>query len=200
MTILIDLLNRLEKIVSLEDEEAIFEKIRETAHKDRQAFIEEVRKLPLDGTSLLSYVYEALSWEVDAWDGFFLEELERVLTLARTSPNPAAVLSPLDEFYLLGLDDDDPMRNRMRERLYEHLDDSHPSVRRKCVLLLEDFIDRTNLGELSKLTQMARSDPDWRVRYQAHRILAEVWPDRSRQVKLPLWIRIKGKLLNPNAV
>lgn len=186
-------LQQLYDVRSVDDEEAIYAKIRDVANQDRDAFIEEVRQLPLDEYSLLHDIYEALSYEAAAWQGFFLEELDRILALAQSSPNPAQVLSPLDEFFLLSLEEDDQLHQSIQDRLYDNLDDGHVLVRRKCVVLLGDFVGPRDFKELDKLEKITQADPDWRVRYLAYQALEDVHPKRARRVKLPLWIRLRAR-------
>ena len=100
-----DGLRKLATGPDLDEEEIIYAQIRAVAVADPPAFIREVEALPVEKGSSLEDVYEALSYEPQAWHSFYLNEFDRLLALARLSHDPAAVLAPLNAFYLLSQDD-----------------------------------------------------------------------------------------------
>jgi hypothetical protein len=192
-------LQQLDDGASVDEEEAIFAEIRAEARNAPEQFIKEVRSFPLDQESPIHDIYEALSYAAEDWLEFFLEELERIVTAVRSSPDPGVTLSPLDEFFLLSLEDDDRLKRPLRAAFFSHLDDPDPAIRKKCVILLGDFLEESHLAELSRLEQLAREDADWRVRYQANLALNEVHPGRSSQIKLPVWIRLRARFSDPDS-
>lgn len=194
-----DSLQKLATGPDLDEEEIIYAHIRALAVADPPAFFREVEALPVEKGSSLEDVYEALSYEPAAWHSFYLNEFDRLLALARLSPDPAAVLAPLNAFYLLSLDDEDrPLQQALKQRFFENLDDKNAMIRQKCVILLGDFIDRKDFKALNKLEQMAGSDNDWRVRYFALDALEEASPERAARVKLPHWVRLRARFSNMN--
>lgn len=196
---LTDLLRKLDQNVDLEEEELIYEQIRSLATADPEPFILEVKAIPLADWHSLEEVYEALSYEPAPWVSFYLDEVDRLLDLARSSSNPGAVLAPLNAFYLLSLDDEElPMQKALAKKFYDHLDDDNHLIRRKCVILLADFTGPKDFATLNKLEQMAGEDSDWRLRYYALEALEEISPERAERVSLPLSIRLKVRVTNMN--
>jgi hypothetical protein len=194
-----DWLHNLAAGPELDEEEIIFAQIRSLAVADPPAFIREVEALPVEKGSSLEDVYEALSYEPAAWHSFYLDEFDRLLALARLSSDPAAVLAPLNTFYLLSLDEEDrPLQQALKQKFFENLDDKNALIRRKCVILLGDFIGRKDFKALGKLEQMAGSDNDWQVRYYALEALEEASPERAKRVKLPFLVRLRVRFSNMN--
>ena len=192
-------LQKLDAGLDLDEEEFIYAQIRTLAVADPPAFIREVEALPVKGGSSLEEVYEALSYEPTIWHSFYLNEFDRLLALARLSPDPAAVLAPLNAYYLLSLDDEDSqLQQALAKKFYDHLDDENALIRRKCVILLGDFIGRKDFKALNKLEQMAGSDGDWRVRYYAWEALEEASPERAERVKLPFSVRLRVRFSDMN--
>jgi len=192
-------LQKLDEGLDLDEEELIYAQIRARAVADPPAFIREVEALPVEKGSSLEDVYEALSYEPEAWHSFYLNEFDRLLALARLSPDPGAVLAPLNAFYLLSLDDEDsPLQQALARKYFDHLDDKIALIRRKCVILLGDFIGRKDFKVLNKLEQMAGSDNDWQVRYYALEAIEEASPERAKRVKLPFLVRLRVRFSNMN--
>ena len=188
-------LEQIDESTSWDEEEFLQTKILELANADPKAFIREVRAIPADDLVWLSDVYEALSYDVEHWENFFVEEVDRLLQLARDSDQPSDVLFPLNAYFQLSLDDEiDQLQERLRKKFYDNVEDENVFIRRKCVVLLGDFIGRKSFKALNKLERLANSDPDWRVRYLAYEALVEAVPERKKRVKLPRWIRIRGWL------
>jgi hypothetical protein len=50
------------------------------------------------------------------------------------------------------------------------------------------------------LEELAREDADWRVRFQANLALNEAQPERSSQIKLPIWIRLRARFSDPDRI
>ena len=192
-------LQKLEEGVDLDEEEFIYGQIRALAAADPPAFIREVGELPVTDGISLEEVYEALSYEPTMWHSFYLDEFDRLLALARLGPDPAAVLAPLNAYYLLSLDDEDrQLQQALARKFYDNLDDENALIRRKCVILLGDFTGRKDFEALNKLEQLAGSDGDWRVRYYAWEALEDASPERADRVKLPFSVRLKVRLSNMN--
>ncbi len=190
-------LQEINEATSLDDEEAIQDKILELARNDPEQFVEVVQNLPVDETWSLHFIYEALSWDGAAWAEFFISEIDRLVDLARSDPNPAHILSPLDEYFVLTLDDDlKELQGALLQKFYEKCDDEIEAIRRKCVVLMGDFAGRKDFKALYKLERVAAKDPDWRIRYLAFEALDDIQPKQARRVKLPLWIRFRARLSN----
>jgi hypothetical protein len=187
-------LDKLAESVDIDEEEAIQEELLRYAGENRDAFISEVRALPPEKMPDLSDIYETLSFDPIPWSTFYLEEIDRLLNLARTNQDPGKFLEPLGEFWLLSQDEDAlQLRQDLLGRFSENLDDKNVFIRRKCVVLVGDFVDRKDFKILKKLELLAQSDPDWRVRYLAYQALEDVHPERAERVKLPLWIRLRAR-------
>jgi hypothetical protein len=185
-------LEQIDKSATWEEEELLQTKILELANADPKAFIHEVKAIPADDLGWLYDVYEALSYDAEHWENFYVEEIDRLLQLARDSDQPSDVLFPLNAFFQLSLDDEiDQLQERLRKKFYDNVEDENVFIRRKCVVLLGDFVDRKSFKALNKLEGLANSDPDWRVRYLAYEALVEADPERQKRVKLPRWIRIR---------
>jgi hypothetical protein len=153
-----------------------------------------VRGIPPDRFADLDEVYEALSYEPVDWQTFFLEELERILTLARSQSDPAAILAPLDAFFLLSFEEEGGLHQALLHGFADNIADENVFIRRKCVVLLGDFVGRKNFKELRQLENLAQNDPDWQVRYLAYQALEDVHPERANRVKLPRWIKWRARL------
>jgi hypothetical protein len=194
---LIRYLQQINEATSLDDEEAIQDKILELARNDPEQFVEVVQRLPVDEIWSLHFIYETLSWDGAVWAEFFISEIDRLVDLARSDPDPARILSPLDEYFVLTLDDDlKELQGALLQKFYENCDDENEAIRRKCVVLLGDFADRKDFKALYKLERLAAKDPDWRIRYLAFEALDDIQPKQAQRVKLPLWIRLRARLSN----
>jgi hypothetical protein len=177
-----------------DEDEAIQAEILRYASANRDEFIEQVGELPPDEIPYLSDVYEALSYDPIPWGEFFLDEIDRLLEWARLSQDPAKILEPLGAFWLLSLDEEAlQLKQDLLDRFSENLDDENVFVRRKCVVLVGDFVGRKDFKVLRKLELLAQSDPDWRVRFLAYQALEDIHPKRAERVKLPLWIRLRAR-------
>jgi len=200
---LFSLLDRIVGDISLDEENAILDQIRQLARDDWPSFLEAFYRLPVESDdpyeiSPIAYVYEALSDEASKWGDFFLDELDRLVSLVHDGSNPTAVLALIDEFYLLGFDEDDPIYGRFRKKLVEYLQDLSAPIRGKCAALLDGFMDETDTVELALLEEILLTDADWRVRYHAAKTITEVSPQWGNRVKLPLTARLKAMLFDPN--
>ncbi|MGB3717300.1 MAG: hypothetical protein WA996_22995 [Candidatus Promineifilaceae bacterium] len=190
-------LNKIAESIDNDEDEAIQAELLRYASEDRDAFIAEVRAIPPEEMPYLSDIYEALSFDPVPWSGFYLDEVDRLLEQARRSQDPAEILEPLDAFWLLSLDEDAlQLRQDLLGRFSENLDDENIFIRRKCVVLVGDFVGRKDFKVLNKLELLVQSDPDWRVRYLAYQALEDVHPKRAERVKLPLWIRLRARYSN----
>jgi hypothetical protein len=190
-------LQEIDEATSLDDEDAIQDKILELARNDPEQFVEVVQNLPVDDTWPLHDIYEALSLDAAAWAEFYISEIDRLVDLARSDPEPARILSPLDEYFVLTFDDDlMELQGALLQKFYENCDDENEAIRRKCVVLLGDFAGRKDFKALYKLERLAAKDPDWRIRYLAFEALDDIQPKQAQRVKLPLWIRLRARLSN----
>jgi hypothetical protein len=188
-------LQEIDEVTSLEDEEAIQAKILELAQSDPDKFVEVVQNLPVDETWSLHYIYETLSWDGAAWAEFYISEIDRLVDMARSNPDPTSILSPLDEYFVLTLDEDlKELQGALLQKFYEKCDDKNKAIRRKCVVLMGDFVGRKDFKALYKLEKLAAKDPDWRIRYLAFEALDDIQPKQAQRVKLPLWIRLRARL------
>jgi hypothetical protein len=190
-------LQEIDEATSLDDEDAIQDKILELARNDPEQFVEVVQNLPVDEIWSLHDIYEALSLDAAAWAEFYISEIDRLVDLARSDPEPARILSPLDEYFVLTFDDDlMELQGALLQKFYENCDDENEAIRRKCVVLLGDFAGRKDFKALYKLERLAAKDPDWRIRYLAFEALDDIQPKQAQRVKLPLWIRLRARLSN----
>jgi hypothetical protein len=188
-------LQQIEEAENVDDEEAVYASLLSYAQSNRAEFVQQVREIPPARFSDLDAVYEALSFDPADWQTFFLEEMERILLLARSQSDPTAILAPLDAFFLLSFEQDDDLMKAIRRELADNISDENVFIRRKCVELLGDFIDRKDFKELRQLEQLAQKDPDWQVRYLAYQAIEDVEPERASRVKLPRWIRWRARLV-----
>jgi hypothetical protein len=197
-----DLQNNLQRLadsVNLDEEDTIQEEIRLYAEENPVSFIMQVREIPIENISYLADIYETLSTEPEHWSEFFLEEIDRLIELSRTNSEEEAILAPLDAYLLLSFDEENNILNHdLLVKFAGYLDDESPVIRRSCVDLVGDFVSRSDFKILSKLERIVESDPDWRVRFLAHRALEDVHPERAARTKLPLWIRIRARYSNLN--
>ncbi len=188
---------RLADTINLEEEDAIEEEIRLYAGENQESFIMQVREIPIEEISYLADIYETLSDEPEHWAEFYLEEVDRLIKLSRTNSEEAAILAPLDAYLLLSFDEENNILNHdLLVKFAGYLDDESPVVRRSCVDLVGDFVSRSDFKILSKLERIVETDPDWRVRFLAHRALEDVHPERAARTKLPLLIRIRARYSN----
>jgi hypothetical protein len=187
-------LRQIEEADSVDEEEAVYARIIEFAQLNREEFVREVRGIPPDRFSDLEEVYEALSYEPADWQEFFLEEMDRILALARSQSDPAAILAPLDAFFLLSFEQDEGLQQAILRELVNNVADENIFIRRKCTVLLGDFVGRKDFKALRQLENLAQSDPDWQVRYLAYQALEDVHPERASRVKLPQWIKWRARL------
>ena len=188
-------LQQIDEAATLDDEDLGQTKILELAQNEPELFEQAVRKLPLAEIESLHDIYEALTEDAAAWAGFYISEIDRLLDLARADPEPARILAPLDEYFVLTFDEDlEELQAAILQKFYVNCDDENEVIRRKCVVLLGDFVGRKDFKALNKLERLARSDPDWRVRYLALEALNDVHPKQAERVKLPLWIRLRARL------
>jgi len=188
-------LREIDESTNLDEEEAGQAKILELGRKERDQFVLAVRRIPADEIESLHDIYEALSFDAEAWADFYISEVDRLLDLARAEAEPARILAPLNEYYLLTFDEDlVELQGALLQKFYENCDDENTAIRRKCVVLLGDFAGRKDFKPLNKLERLARSDSDWRVRYLAWEALDDIYPKQAQRVKLPFWIRLKARL------
>ena len=123
-----------------------------------------------------------------------LDEVDRLLTLARESSDPGPIIQALDAFWLISQNEDAvELRQDLLHSFYSNLDDENAIIRRRCVVLTGDLVSKKDFMELDKLEEMVKKDPDWRVRYLAHQALEEVHPKRAKRTKLPRWIRLRAR-------
>lgn len=194
-----DYIQRLNDTVNLDEEDAIQEEIRLYAEENPESFILQVREIPIEEISYLADIYETLSEEPGHWAEFYLEEIDRLIKLSRANSEEEAILRPLDAYLLLSFDEDnDSLNHDLLVKFAGYLDDESPVVRRSCVDLVGDFVSRSDFKILSKLESIVESDPDWRVRFLAHRALEDIHPERADRTNLPLWIRIRARYSNLN--
>jgi HEAT repeat protein len=189
-----DYLRQIEEAENVDEEENVYGQIHAYAQSNREEFVRQVRGISLDRFSDLDEIYEALSFDPADWQDFFLEELERLLSLARSQPNSEAILAPLDAFFLLSFEQDKGLMQAILRELAENVSDENVFIRRKCVELLGDFVDRKDFKELRQLEHLAQKDPDWQVRYLAYQALEDVDPERAGRVRLPRWIKWRARL------
>ena len=189
-----DYLRQIEQADNVDEEEAVYARIREYAQSNREEFIRQVRGIPPDRFTDLDEVYEALSYEPADWQAFFLEEMDRILTLARSQSDPDAILGPLDSFFLLSFEEDEELHQALLREFANNVVDENVFIRRKCVVLLGDFVGRKDFKELRQLENLALNDPDWQVRYLAYQALEDVNQERANRVKLPRWIKWRARL------
>ena len=196
MSTLTALIHRYQTSQSLADEDQIYRELRQYAAQERPKFLQEFRSIPIDESSPAHWIYEALSEDSETWQQFFSEEFDRVVAAVASSPDPMRILPLLSQFYLFGQDVVTSLRLVLRKKIRLGLTHASPAVRRGCAALMVDFVDAKDMDELMALAQMAQSDEDWQARYTAFLSLEEVWPSKAEKVKLPLWIRTKGRLAN----
>lgn len=187
-------LQQIEESITVDEEEAIYAIIRDYAQSNREDFVRQVREIPLERFADLEEVYEALSDDPADWQEFFLQEMDRILSLARSQSDSATVLAPLDSFFLLSFGQDTDLHQAILHKLADNMSDENVLIRRKCVELLGDFVDRKDFKELRQLEHLVQRDLDWRVRYLAYRNLEDVDPERANRVKLPRWIKWRARL------
>jgi len=190
-------LHQLDESLDDDTDVAIQDQILIYANENRDAFVEEVHRLPPDQFDNLNDIYEVLADDPSPWADFFLNEIDRLLTLARKSSDPGPIIQPLDAFWLISLNEDAvELRQDLLHSFYSNLDDENAIIRRRCVVLTGDLVDKNDFKELDKLEEMVKKDPDWRVRYLAHQALEEIHPKRAKRTSLPRWIRLRARVSN----
>jgi hypothetical protein len=194
---LVNYLHQLDESLDDDTDVAIQDQILLYASENRDAFIEEVHKLPPDQFDKLNDIYEVLADDPSPWADFFLNEIDRLLTLARKSSDPEPIIQPLDAFWLISLNEDAvELRQDLLHSFFSNLDDEIAIIRRRCVVLTGDLVSKKDFKELDKLEEMVKKDPDWRVRYLAHQALEDIHPKRAKRTKLPRWIRLRARASN----
>lgn len=194
---LADYLCQLDESLDNDTDIAIQDEILLYANKNQEQFIKEIHQLPPEQFYHLSDIYEILADHPMSWADFFLDELDRLLALARQSSDPELIVEPLDAFWLLTQDEEAlELRRELLHRFSDNLDDDNAIIRRRCVVLTGDLVTKNDFRELDKLEVLVAKDPDWRVRYLAYQALEEVHPKRSERVKLPRWIRLRARASN----
>jgi hypothetical protein len=124
------------------------------------------------GSNQLADVYEALAPDAASLQGFFLAELNRVLSVCEASPRSKEAFATLGWLCFLEPDAPDGMRVAMRSRLMEGLRSPFPSIRRACV----DLIGGHEIGRDAAARSAVAAcleDGDWRVRALAESTLSE---------------------------
>ena len=87
-----------------ENKQNILKHILQTANDEKSNFISRVKQINPTGNpaneefSPLQVVYEALAKDLNNWGNFFVEELKRILEIAKSSPRPRKVLDVLTEY------------------------------------------------------------------------------------------------------
>ena len=190
-------LHQLDESLDDDTDVAIQDQILLYANENRDAFVEEVHGLPPDQFDKLNDIYEVLADDPNPWADFFLNEIDRLVTLARESSDPGPIIQPLDAFWLISLNEDAvELRQDLLHSFYSNLDDENAIIRRRCVVLTGHLVGKNVFKELDKLEEMVKKDPDWRVRYLAHRALEEIHPKRAKRTKLPRWIQLRARVSN----
>ena len=194
---LAEYLLQLDESLDNDTDVAIQDEILLYASENREEFINQIHKLPPEQFYHLSDIYETLADQPKSWAEFFLDEVDRLLDLARLSSDPELIVEPLDAFWLLTQDEEAlDLKRDLLNRFSDNLDDDNAIIRRKCVVLTGDLVSKNDFRELDKLEVMVEKDPDWRVRYLAYQALEEVHPKRAKRVKLPRWIRLRARVSN----
>lgn len=188
---------RLDNYSDNDTDEAIQDEILVYANANREVFIAEVYAISPEQFYHLDDIYEALTGDPTSWADFFVEEIDRLFTLARENPDPAAIVQPLDAFWLISQDEDAlQLRKTLLEHFSNNLGDENVMIRRKCVVLTGDLATRNDFRELNKLEELVKEDSDWRVRYLAFQALEDIHPKRAQRVRLPRWIRLRARFSN----
>jgi hypothetical protein len=189
-----DYLLRYGNILDVDEEESIQAEQLEYAGMNPIEFAQEMRDLPVDEYGYLTDVYEALSYEPEKRTEFFLDEIDRLVELVRSHPDPAAILEPLGVYFLLNLDDEYAKENHdLLMKSVRYLDEENRFARRTFVVLVGDFDGRKDNMILDKLEGLVRRDPDWKVHYLAHQTLEDICPERAERTRLPFMLRLQAR-------
>lgn len=180
--------------LSESEQQSTLKLILETANSNPESFVSYIQTLPLDEDNNIAVIYEALSKDLGNWSEFFLNELNRILNLARKSPQPMKILDNADNLAFAGSADKFKCRSQFIETLQKEMNNENPAFRYIAVWLLPDFTDYTDKVSISRLRKCL-IDPDWRIRVTAHGSLSDLnalEPDD----KLSLQDKLRKKMMD----
>lgn len=198
-----EILRNLENIPDFSDieEKRVFQEIRTTAKADKETFIRFVRDLPVadakrdpDRMNLLnlSALYEVLAPDIQYWESFYLEEIDRLTVEAERSASPGKVLEPLESYVFIVEYCSDSQQNIFIQRFGRYLSSNIPQIRFMHIGFIGDFLADKNSREFGKIEEISLTDTDWRVRYICHDVITHL--GGSDQTKLRVLDRLRGKL------
>jgi hypothetical protein len=168
-----DLSSRLASYYALPlaEQQATRKLVLEVANADPTAFVELIHQQKFETvtdelTNNLPVFYEALAADLNKWGGFFIQEAQRLFTLARTAKAPQKILTYLDEFCFIKAAEFQH-RDALVALLSKELESELLAARYYAASLLPDFIKPTDFKTIEKLRQLLH-DSDWRVRYRVY--------------------------------
>ncbi len=164
------------------------------ANANPKEFQEIIYKEEFNEMNRLPIFYEALSEDPDSWSDFFLKELNRLLETARKSTNPSIILNYLKEFSFIDAESF-KYRKEFIQILKKELENPHPTFRYYAIEGIADFMDKNDYALIDHLKRHL-VDPNWRVRYWAQLIVADLTKGENPP-KLSFSDRLRAVFMNP---
>lgn len=187
-----DLLN-----LDLSDEKrtSVQNRLLELARTNPEDFHQEVHKIGPDTYEPLFEVYEALSFSKDEWIDFAIDEIQRLIQLAKGKGNKSSIFMQLDAFALF-CNSSEPSRKKIADCLLSYVSETDPQTRYYAIDTLADFATVENSHVRSVWEKVLTHDKDWRIRYASFLILEEQ-NALPKSYSRPILDVIRTKVQNP---
>ncbi len=183
-----EVINKLKVLDDLEDTEYenTLEQIVAFANSSTENFIQQIQKTELADYHYLDNVYCELYENMKKWEGFFMSEITRLLTISKNTEYPEVILKSIMDISCYIEDAADELTNIIRKEL-----DNENAIFRFYALriLQDDLVKRNDFQTMMKLKYLL-NDSNWRIRFLAHGILKSIdkldyqqslsWKDKIR--------------------
>lgn len=183
------------------DEEELYPQIVEAANTDFQKFAENCASLPLGENSVLSIIYEALSFDENGnWIDFYLIEIGRVFKLAQKESSPYKATFPLGYIDIFNSTSDSQEKEERTfiEKVIKEFNNPIEGLRYRAIELLFDMViefDENEKFVISKVKPFLH-DKSIRVRLLVYRLLKSLNEANNQEVKLSFFDRILGLFIS----
>lgn len=145
-----------------------------------------IATVPFTPDCELFEIYDGVTEIKPLPEAFILNELRRILDLARGDPKNKSYYSQIEAFAMIEEGQAPALYGKIVKILAVELDSPVPQLRRFAAYFIGDFMTAGHTSAQMKLRELVQKDPDFRVRCLAHQTLKCQQAEHPNAMTAPL--------------